>query len=147
MCEATRLPVGDTAGMTADEFMDQTLVIWVRDGAGQVSIGWWGNAGQQYRGFSMNPRSFHVRKIVARINPADTSDDGEHPWDFTSEPEVSFETSVSLFADNGNIDSTATLIPNTGEFRQFRIVSAQSTVPGASSGRKYPPGVLFCSAA
>jgi hypothetical protein len=28
---------------------------------------------------------------------------------------------VSLFADNGNIDSTATLIPNTGEFRQFRI--------------------------
>jgi hypothetical protein len=116
-----RLPVGDTAGMTADEFMDQTLVIWVRDGAGQVSIGWWGNAGQQYRGFSMNPRSFHVRKIVARINPADTSDDGEHPWDFTSEPEVSFETSVSLFADNGNIDSTATLIPNTGEFRQLRI--------------------------
>jgi hypothetical protein len=38
MCEATRLPVGDTAGMTADEFMDQTLVICVRDGAGQVSI-------------------------------------------------------------------------------------------------------------
>jgi wobble nucleotide-excising tRNase len=27
------------------------------------------------------------------------------------------------------------------------FVSAQSTVPGASSGRKYPPGVLFCSAA
>jgi hypothetical protein len=35
-----------------------------------------------------------------------------------------------------------------GEINNVRyFVSAQSTVPGASSGRKYPPGVLFCSAA
>jgi hypothetical protein len=70
MCEATRLPVGDTAGMTADEFMDQTLFIWVCDGAGQVSIGWWGKAGQEVPVLQHEPpASFHVRNIVVRINP------------------------------------------------------------------------------
>ena len=104
------------------QYWQNVLVVSVREGFQQVTLGTWGNGTNSFGGFTSQPESYHMRRLIknSEVNPASLAFQAP-AWDILNRTVASADLNVARMFEHTRAGSTTEIIrerwiPNTGEF-------------------------------
>lgn len=101
------------------DFRDQIVVLSVREGFRQVTLGRWGNPAGMFGGFTDEPDLFHVRRLVKKTTSDAESFYTANGWDVCEILPARFDITVNGMREQerkGDDTIKERWIPNTGEY-------------------------------
>ncbi|ULQ58749.1 hypothetical protein K7I13_09315 [Brucepastera parasyntrophica] len=101
------------------DFMNNVIVLSVREGFTQVTMGTWGNPDNTFNGFTTDPENCHVRRLVIRNSVSGNT--GGYPsvaWDVCDPVPAEMNVTIKAMKEQTSLEETKIQrwMPNTGEF-------------------------------
>ncbi|MBN1243791.1 MAG: hypothetical protein JXA15_13905 [Spirochaetales bacterium] len=104
------------AGSDPTDRLKNVLVLSIREGFRQVTVGSWGNPSTGFGGFTDDPKRYQARRLLVSGGSASTVAD----WDILDSSRNRFELTIGGYKEHSSsITTNERWIPNTGEYLQI----------------------------